>query len=193
MRTAREDELPELIAFARDHAGSTTSLRTAREWFEARPELFVTRFEDGTLVAEAYGRLARPEEDPTGSSEPAVVLQSIAVAPDRRGEGIGAAVLTFFEERAAKHAETVSAASAGNVEGFYRSCDYEPKLILLQGVEEEPRETSEPPNRLLGQRRTDSGARFLYVGFEEYDPELRSELAVEFGASEANTIYEKQL
>lgn len=204
-RTAREDELEEMLAFDQDYGGGDTPLRAFRQQFEERPDLFVVYVEDGELVAEAYGRTQRPEEDPTESGDESVVLQSVAVKLNRQGEGLGRAVLEFFEEQARSYAETASAASAGDVEGFYRSCGYEPKMILLQIAEEDFlesdfAETYERAGEILGEQVTilgerviDMGARFLYVGFEEYDPEVRRELAERFDAYEANTIYEKRL
>lgn len=67
LRTAREDELPEMRAFARDYAGSDTSLRTFQQWFEEYPTLFVVTVEDGTLVAtatDAWNRRRKPRPRP---------------------------------------------------------------------------------------------------------------------------------
>lgn len=191
--TAREDELDALLAFDHEHAGSDTSMEQFRAQYESYPDLSVVAVEDGKLVAEATGRPGRPEENPIESRPDGIVLQSIAVHPSRHGEGLGRRILEYFEEQALNYAELVSTAAATNVEEFYQNCGYEPRMVLLQVTEADlPENYAQLPGFLDG-RTPSPGTRFLYVGFEEYDPELRVELAEAVNAFEANTIYEKEL
>lgn len=221
IRTARADELRELLAFERRYTERDATLEAFREAFEAWPELFIVCEDDGEIVGEASGRVDGDE----------VVLLSIAVEPDYRGDGIGGKILQVFEERARGYAETVSVASADNVEGFYRAFGYEPAKILLQvdeadlpdgdedatieydsedatagydgedattgddaETEYEDAETDYDCGATIVEERIDgSGTTYLYVEFEEYRPALRDALKEQVGAFSANTIYEKSL
>lgn len=220
IRTARADELRELLAFERRYTERDATLEAFREAFETWPELFVVREDDGEIVAEASGSVDGEK----------VFLASIAVETGYRGEGIGGEVLQVFEERARDYAETVSVASADNVEGFYRAFGYEPAKILLQvdeadlldGDEDAPREDEdatieydsedvmaeydgmetdyedaeteyESGVTVVEDRTDDSGTTYLYAEFDEYRPALRDALKERVGAFSVNTIYEKSL
>lgn len=191
IRTAREAELPELLAFERRYTENDDSLREFRDAYETWPELFVVYEEDGEIVGEASG-YARSDAS-EGEDDEVVVLASIAVRNDRQGEGIGRRTLTAFEDRATTYAETVSVAAAADVEGFYEKFGYEPKAVLLQVAESDLPDDYEERAEIVAERRVDSETRFLYAGFGEYDPDLRAELKERFAAFEANAIYEKEL
>ena len=187
IRTARADELEELLAFERRYTKRDATLEAFREAFETLPELYVVCEHDGGIVGEASGRVDGEK----------VVLLSIAVEPNYRGRGIGGEILQAFEDRAREYAETVSVASADNVEGFYRAFGYEPAKILLQVDEDADYEDTETEYEcgatVVGGRTDDSGTTYLYAEFDEYRPALRDALKERVGAFSANTIYEKSL
>lgn len=172
-------------AFDREYVGSDDSFAAFRDRWERLPETFVVYIEDGEIIADATGKMA-----PDGDS---ISIESIGVHPDRRGEGIGSEVLAFFEQQARQYSDTITVASADNVEGFYRAHGYEPEAILLQVATTDLPDGALDDDHITDHRRPDDDAIFLYAGFEEYTGELRDRLKAEFNAFEVNTILEKKI
>ncbi|SHH44146.1 GNAT family N-acetyltransferase [Halobaculum gomorrense] len=195
VRPADGDDLSSLIRLAREHGGGETSPGTIRDRYDAHSDLFVVADDDGDPVGEAHGRPRRPEEDPTGEAPDAVVLDRIAVVPERRGAGIGRRLLAAFEDRAAERAPRVEVAVAGDVEGFYAACDYEPWAVLVQGAGPDPGEARrrvDAGDRVLGGRRVD-GEPWIYVEPSAFDGETTERLVDRLDARSANTLYRKRV
>lgn len=197
VRTAARDELGALLAFEQEYVGSDATIDDYVGRHAAVPETFLVAV-DPDAPPDPNG----PADPPwhrsvvgvaSGAPGDPVEIAGICVRTDRRGEGIGRRLLATFETHAAAYGSAVSAAAASNVEGFYLSGGYKPQKVLLQVPE-----ASLPPDYerrvpLLGEWSPEPGRRFLYAGFDEYDPRVREGLARAVGATEANTIFEKQL
>jgi len=193
VRTARETELSAIRAFDEEHVGSDRSLGDLRAMFDSHPSLFVVVENGAELLAVAYGRETRPAESPTATHPGEVSLLSIGVRREARGESYGRTVLGGFEQRAARHWDTVGAAAANNVEGFYRACGYEPTLVLVRVAESDLPAGDIGAERIVGERVPEPGTRFLYVAFDSYSADLRDDLAERFDAFEVNTIFRKSV
>lgn len=186
-RPATVADLDAMLAFEREFAGHDVARETFHTRFDRSPELFVVHETDGELVGAASGYAGGSAVD-----DDVVVLAAIGVANGREGAGIGRALLAAFEAGARRYGDVVSVASAGNVEGFYRACGYEPAGILVQVPEGSLPSDYASHGDLLDERRED-GTCFCHFGFEEYHPSLRIELQHCLNATEANTIFEKRL
>lgn len=192
-RTATAADLDAMRAFEREFVGHEVTAETFRRRFERFPELFVVceatddgLGSNGDLLGAASGYADGPEVD-----DDTVVLAAIGVRNGHEGNGIGRELLATFEAGAREYGDVVSVAAADNVEGFYRACGYEPSLILVQVVEDELPTDYASRGDLVDERSAD-GTRFLYYGFDEYQPSLRVELQRGLGGT-ANTILRKQL
>ncbi|WP_257298496.1 GNAT family N-acetyltransferase [Haloarchaeobius sp. FL176] len=166
---------------------------TFRRQFERCPELFVLcestddgQGTDSGLLGAASGYADGPEVD--GDT---VALAAIGVRNGYEGNGIGRELLAAFEAGAREYGDIVGVAAADNVEGFYLACGYEPSLILVQVLEADLPVDYASRGDLVDERGAD-GTRFLYYGFDEYQPSLRVELQRGLGGT-ANTILRKQL
>ncbi len=182
-RTANSEELEKLLEFEKKYTERDDSLEEFREKYEKWPELFVVCRDSKELIGEASGTVRDGE----------VILESIAVREDYRGEGFGKSILEFFEKQARNYSDRVSVATADNVEEFYRRCGYRPEKILLQVNRSDLPENYRKEERLVDERDIGSEIKFLYVEFDNYSAGTRNELKENFNAFEANTIYEKEL
>lgn len=109
---ARCDD-PAVRALAAHAHGSAESLERAPDRYRAREWALVGWEEDGELAACAgVERVAQQE----------IVLRSVAVAPDRRGRGVGRALVEALAQAAT--ARTLVAETDAAAVGFYRRCGF---------------------------------------------------------------------
>jgi GNAT superfamily N-acetyltransferase len=195
VRAAEREELEALLAFEREYVGTDATIDDYVGRHAAVPATFLVA-EDPDAEPAPDG----PQDPPWGRSVVGVAsgapgdpveVAGIGVREDRRGGGIGRRLLAAFEERAAEYGSAVSAAAADNVEGFYLSAGYMPAKVLLQVPEGSLPTDYERRVPLLDERSPEPGWRFLYAGFDEYEPRVREGLRRAVGAAEANTIFEK--
>lgn len=197
VRTADREELADLLAFEREYVGSEATVDDYVGRYAAVPGTFLVA-EDPNAAPDPSGPADPPWDRSvvgiaSGAPGDPVEIAGIGVRADRRGEGIGRRLLAAFEEGAAAYGSAVSAAAAANVEGFYLSAGYTPESVLLQVPEASLPADYERRVPLLGERSPEPGRRFLYAGFDEYDPRVREGLRRAVDAAEANTIFEKQV
>lgn len=197
VRAAERDELDALLAFEREYVGTGATIDDYVGRHAAVPKTFLLAADH-----DAGPDPAGPADPPwdrsvvgvaSGAPGDPVEVAGIGVRADRRREGIGRRLLAAFEDGAAAYGSTVSAAAADTVEGFYLSAGYTPAKVLLQVPEESLPTDYERRVPLLGERSPQPGRRFLYAGFDEYDPRVREGLRRAVNAAEANTIFEKQV
>ena len=184
LRTAKKQELEELVEFDRNYAGSHTTIEEFQGRFGKWPETFIIATEDGEIIGDATGKI---------ESESCMGLESIAVKEGYKGQGIGTKILKYFEDKAKKYADKVTIASADNVEEFYQKNGYEPVQIMIQVNKDELPENYQQEEEIVDEKDVDQDTKFLYADFDEYNKELRESLKDQFNAFEVNTIYEKNI
>jgi N-acetylglutamate synthase-like GNAT family acetyltransferase len=182
LRTAKKQELEELVEFDRNYAGSRAIIDEFMERFETWPETFIIAVEDGEIIGDATGKM---------ESENCMGLQSIAVKEGYKGKGIGTKILRFFEDKASKYADKVTIASADNVEEFYQKNGYESVQIMLQVNKDELPENYQQEEEIVDEKDVGQDTKFLYADFDQCSKELRKRLKDKFNAFEVNMIYEK--
>lgn len=158
-RTVAELDLEAFRRLHNRYVDRDESLKTVRDWYREHPELLLGAYDDGDLVGHALGR---------PRSEETVELSGISVAPTHRRRGIGSALLSAFEDRAAAQGfRRVELGSAGGyVDEFYLEHGYTPESVL---VRLDPDEAPDGPDRgyEIADERVEDGTLKLYVPVEE--------------------------
>lgn len=156
IRPIEEPELPAFRALHNDYVDREESLETVRDWFRAAPELCLGAFEDGTLLGHCLGR---------PRSERTVELAGIAVKQPRQEQGIGAALLAAFEDRAARLGfERIEVGSAGGyVDQFYHDRGYEPERALVRVDPDASIPGAQAREYEILEDRVEDGWRHLYI------------------------------
>ncbi|MFB6241204.1 MAG: N-acetyltransferase family protein [Candidatus Nanosalina sp.] len=181
--TPGSDELEEMLGLEKKLTDRDLSLEKFRELFEEHPELYVVCRENGKIIGEASGEL----------KDGKVLLESIAVRKQFRGENLGKKILREFLERSSKYSDVVSVASARGTEGFYESCGFEQEKVLLQVRRENLPNGWQEDDRVKNFRSEGGDDFFIYVNPEDYSGETLDALKEEFNAHSVNTILKRKI
>jgi len=186
IRTVRESELDAFRRLHEVYVDRDESVETLRDRHRARPELFVAAYDDGELVG---GCLGDPRSDET------VELAGIAVERSHQCRGIGAALLSTFEDRAASLGfRRITLGSAGGyVDEFYVENGYRPDSVLVRLDAADTPENDRIRGYEIVDERTDGPTRKLYVNVDRFDPAFLDEVRDAFDDPDAVYVMSKTL
>lgn len=186
LRTVAESDLEAFRRFHNRYVDRDEPLETVREWYHERPALLLGAYEGDELVGHCLGR---PRGDDT------VELSGIGVAPSRRRRGIGSALLSAFEDRAASLGfRRVELGSAGDgVDEFYLEHGYSPVSVLVRyGSDEVPPDYREQGYAICDER-TDGDTRKVYVAVDAFGSPSVEEVRRAFDDPDAIYIMAKAI
>lgn len=186
IRTVDEMELKAFRDLHNAYVDRNETIGTLRDWYREQAELFVGAFANGELIGHCLGR---PQ------SEERVELAGIAVAPAHRRRGIGTALLSAFEDRAAALGfQQIGLGSAGGyVDKFYVENGYSPECVLVRLAPETDPSNYRNTDYEISEERIEDGTKKLYVEAAEVDPTAIEEIRAAFGDSEAVHVMTKEL
>ena len=183
IRQPAPHELDALHELELDYCDSGESADRLQARYASYSDLFVVAVLEGTVVGEVSG-FPRDGE---------VTLKAISVLHHQQRRGIGRQLVTAFEQRAARYADTVNLASGAEAEPFYLACGYRPQSLMVgmhtANLPADYRYTEYP----ITAERVRDGRTFVYVAAPTYDPAFKQAVRARFQAASLNYIFVRRV
>lgn len=185
IRRIRDAEFERARALHNRFTAQDVPSEEMREWYASAPALFAGGFDADEMVGVVTGRRI----DATRAQ-----LAGLGVMPERRRQGIGAALVAAFEAGAERlGVERVSVASAGGyVDRFYAAQGYEPWTVLVRTPADATGDQADTQYEIV-EERVEGEVRKRYVDAEGADFGFADEVGEAFGDDDAVFIMRKSL